>query len=714
MARFLSTKEPFIFHANSQQTCAISRLLYSYHAVLPCSLFCTHHDHDQNTDTSNVKQCGYATSVIEFDTCQSSSYQRRFLPEHNKSIKKSIHGRNKSLDREHRAYNVKRCGKIMTSLLHKTYWNMKDRQLIGNSDTGLVANSAPPRGFLQTSDLINLEKVFYPLRKRWSDDPKMRHNFSNLNRKVQEKGNADGHISKQIFYQKMRQKYQDPNDNEAAALAQCFPNPKQIFEDVAHPILEAKGLCVPHLVVTGHLRQVYWKAALTLSSTQTIVATHSDKEIAIDNVYMRACNQLEKLGWMRRGEDDKWQPMTSERVVSMLETLAKYIESSFVPSKGRGFKIILSQAEDGKVLKSNSTLDKLGCKSTHFSNTHHQNHIDCDTNRKDVMSSPIHEDKNCKWKDEDKTINCQFYTADDSYETLNISKSGTGCNHLCMSKVQEQHSTDSLEVSKEEKVKAKWVCTVHVGWPFPFTVRVRGVSLPGAQMLGYMEVARKLKSQGLLTRCNSALSPQVLGRLMLLDLQAHWEKSLNYKLTDTLRQKFAADAELFCDASISGFGAYLVLQDSGKVSWLCETWQDHDNSFLDIVYSKRWMFDSTLAEFYATVTSVYSWKKKLRGKRLLCFTDSQTTVGLINSFMANPVKEEYCFNTLDQLVKSLQTTCLSYSITLQAVWINRERNTLADLLSKKNTTMFCNTFQRAALLKTKAKKLNIPWSQYIK
>ena len=79
--------------------------------------------------------------------------------------------------------------------------------------------------------------------------------------------------------------------------------------------------------------------------------------------------------------------------------------------------------------------------------------------------------------------------------------------------------------------------------------------------------------------------------------------------------------------------------------------------------------------------------------------------------MEKPVKEEHCINALDLLVTSLQTTCLTYSIKLQAVWLGREQNALADLLSRKETIAFCSTVPQAACNKTRAKKLSIPWSK---
>ena len=66
-----------------------------------------------------------------------------------------------------------------------------------------------------------------------------------------------------------------------------------MFEGVVHSLMEAKGQVVPEPEVTSHLKQVYWKACLTLPGSQSLFATHPERDIAVQNVYLRACEQLE-------------------------------------------------------------------------------------------------------------------------------------------------------------------------------------------------------------------------------------------------------------------------------------------------------------------------------------------------------------------------------------------------------------------------------------
>ena len=209
---------------------------------------------------------------------------------------------------------------------------------------------------------------------------------------------------------------------------------------------------------------------------------------------------------MCREKEDKWQPMTCERVILMLETLAKYIESSFIVSKGRGFKIILNQAKDGIPLQhDNQVITKVN-ESQNFENDItgvHSNKTPfqscCDNLVKDRsvwkkhenscsphnLKNKMHEHKNtnsCEGGDPSIINSSQVTTDSNAYANQSGPKR----------KVQSFQETTDVPASIE-KPKTQWECTVHVGWPFPFTVCAQGISLPGAQMLGFMEVARKLK-----------------------------------------------------------------------------------------------------------------------------------------------------------------------------------------------------------------------------
>ncbi|RUS76445.1 hypothetical protein EGW08_015786, partial [Elysia chlorotica] len=688
----------FMNRLRCQQLSTLRRIFCPDYVIPSCALFYACPEITSNFGKEKQFKCTFST--LELHRCQGHSDEQNLNPKLKRSATKCKVLKKKRQARDNQALNVKRCGKVMTSMLHKTYWNMKDRKLV---DVGDFSHCA--RGYLQTADLMNLEKTFYPSRKNLSKERDKNNTISILEEEEEQSKTLSG---KERFFQQMYIKYEDPNFKEATILAQCYPDPEQIFEEVVLPLMEARGLPLPKPVVTGHLREVYWKAYLTLPGTSGLIATHRDRDTAVRNVYLRACEQLEKLGLMWREKEDKWHPMASEKVVSMLETLAKYIESSLTASKGRGFKIILNQAEkNSKSLRSDNQAATQVNACENFKNKTSRLH--CWTPFDNCCENLV---KNRSVWEKGK-LPCSVYKLENKVQKHEEQNTFDGGNpsiadssHVSTGPVETMQCfpdpTDLTDAPEESRIG--WICTVHVGWPFPFTVRAQGVSLPGAQMLGFMEVAKRLKAQGLLTSCNSGLSPQVLGRLMVLDLQAHWEKSLNVSLEQILQQKVEADAELFCDASITGFGAYLVLKDVGKVRWLCESWKEHDSVFLNLVYPRKWMFESTLAELYTTVTSVYSWKKKLRGKTLLCFTDNQTVVGLINTYMENPVGESYCLNTLDRLVSYLQATCVTYTITLQAVWVDRERNNLADLLSRKKSAAFCDTVPEAAVNKTKAKR----------
>ncbi|GFO23224.1 hypothetical protein PoB_004972900 [Plakobranchus ocellatus] len=635
--------------------------------ALYCSLRKNEEDHSSNEQPSNSKShLALNSSHNQFrrNNQHFEIYSTAFKEKASKYVNRAVG----------KPVNIRRCGKVMRSMLHRTYWNMKERELVCSSKASPMenVNTICEDSIAQHSrviDFVSLEETFYPtkvkLSKGWRNEGG--HSTPFVTKSADKILN-----SKELFFHKMYLKYQDPSAKTTTYLTNRFPNPAQLYKDVVGPLMEAEGCDLPEPVLTSHLRQVYWKACLSLPWCPIITASHPERNSAVQGVFLRACEQLERLGLLWLDKDRQWQPMSCDKVVAMLELLNKYIDSSFVAPKGRGFKIILKQAKQIKDEELAVTDQNQSCDA----------HRTCE---------------NCN------VFNAKLSTTSD-LPTSN-------------SRIKESRTLGQVDCQtciNLRPLKAKWKCTVHVGWPFPFTVHAHSISLPGAQLLGYMKVVGKLKTLGLLSSCNSVLSPQVLARLMRMDLQSHWEKSIGSALDHTLQQKFAADAELFCDASFTGFGAYVVFKDSEKVRWLCESWEEHDKTFQGIIYPRQWMFESTLAELYTTVTSIYSWKKRLRGKRLLCFSDSQATVGLINSYMEKPGKEEVCLcvNALDRLVASLQATCCTYSITLQAVWLDRNKNTLADKLSRRDTETFKNSMSHAACKKSRAKKLSIPWAQY--
>ena len=200
--------------------------------------------------------------------------------------------------------------------------------------------------------------------------------------------------------------------------------------------------------------------------------------------------------------ENQWQPMTCEKVVSMLETLAKYIDSSFAASKGRGFKIILDQAKNN-VQCDNFSVTPKSKEHTEYKNTITELHTEihfqsCPENltRGDGISKKVEMtcSESMKVSKHVKKILCDtdsdFFSYGGSFQNSNNSSVH---NDQFTSKQQMQCFQNSTETPHISAPRAQWMCTVHVGWPFPFTVQTQSISLPGAQMLGYMEVASKLK-----------------------------------------------------------------------------------------------------------------------------------------------------------------------------------------------------------------------------
>lgn len=75
------------------------------------------------------------------------------------------------------------------------------------------------------------------------------------------------------------------------------------------------------------------------------------------------------------------------------------------------------------------------------------------------------------------------------------------------------------------------------------------------------------KILGLLTLCNSRIAHNRIEQIMLTQAHKHWEKSFQFLFGKAGNVNFDADAEIFSDASVKGFGAYLVLRDEQKVKF---------------------------------------------------------------------------------------------------------------------------------------------------
>lgn len=181
-------------------------------------------------------------------------------------------------------------------------------------------------------------------------------------------------------------------------------------------------------------------------------------------------------------------PMTSDKVMVMLEKLSKYGESSLGCSRGRGFKIILEQIKVKDCDREKVSYDQAGCISK--ANTAAQ-----DAENKLFGSYS---------QDKADAILCQ-----EGSDFVQESKDVRSCEATAVCN-NSTDVTSQTAVENNENIRIpnsgvrhtsrpRWLCTIHVGWPFPFVVHAEGLSLPAAQIMGYMSVVYKLKASTLAT-----------------------------------------------------------------------------------------------------------------------------------------------------------------------------------------------------------------------
>lgn len=74
-----------------------------------------------------------------------------------------------------------------------------------------------------------------------------------------------------------------------------YPEPVKLFFDVMKPLIEADPSLTSHLVVSRHLKNIYWKAQLQFKWQNTICVTgvNSDRDLAIEHAFLLACVQLQ-------------------------------------------------------------------------------------------------------------------------------------------------------------------------------------------------------------------------------------------------------------------------------------------------------------------------------------------------------------------------------------------------------------------------------------
>ena len=173
------------------------------------SVFFAYPDLTSNFGKERQLKCTFSTLIQ--DSSQPQSNQKNLTSKLGRSTARSKQSNRKRQTTENQAVNVKRCGVVMTSMLHKTYWNMKDRKLIDVADYACFTRSF--RGSLQTTDLMNLEKTFYPIKKKFSKHLR-KYDIASTSKEKERQNNMFSCGTKERFFQQMYIKYQDPNVRE--------------------------------------------------------------------------------------------------------------------------------------------------------------------------------------------------------------------------------------------------------------------------------------------------------------------------------------------------------------------------------------------------------------------------------------------------------------------------------------------------------------------
>ncbi|XP_046574026.1 uncharacterized protein LOC124282098 [Haliotis rubra] len=166
-------------------------------------------------------------------------------------------------------------------------------------------------------------------------------------------------------------------------------------------------------------------------------------------------------------------------------------------------------------------------------------------------------------------------------------------------------------------------------------------------------------------------------------------------------QDFDPHYQIYVDASLIGFGAYLLTKTDNKVRWMSESWTDHFNAALP--WGDRKHFDSSFYEFYALLTACYTWKHKFVDKRVLCWTDNLQAATVVNCQLTGlPLILQPQYGKLFQMMANM---CQKYNICLKASHIYRVDNVAADFLSKVQIDKFKKVFPEAEIKSKKTKKL---------
>ncbi|KAH9518979.1 hypothetical protein Btru_008829 [Bulinus truncatus] len=459
---------------------------------------------------------------------------------------------------------------------------------------------------------------------------------------------------KELFFHNFVLRYQQPSDQEAMKLLDQFPEPLKLFTDVVQSLAEGDPTIQPCLIVTSYLKNNFWKANLTFTfeHKMTVTGIHQEKTVAIKRAFLLMCSQLQVFGLIYKNDNGQWVPMTCDKVLLMLETLSKYGSACFGESKGRGFKIILEQT---KMKDETESQEK-------------------EQNKSDISQTTL----NIYHKSEENNFHPSYRSTIDS----NLKQSSKILLH------NDQVLSPVMKWSWKAQNKPFWKCTIHVGWPFPFSVIASALSLPTSQILGYTIACMKLKKLHLLKADNAQINVMGLESLVLMTTQKYWLYYNSIATDENMIRKFNADAVLYSDASSKGFGAYLLSHNSKHVNWLSEEWDEKNHRNIQNQISENITYlSTTLGELYSLVIAINSWKHKLKGRRLLCYGDNKGVVCIVNTFGSSQTDSEYICS-LGQLVHILQSACLHYNIKLHMCWISREENWLADSLSRQDFETF--------------------------
>ncbi|KAK6175629.1 hypothetical protein SNE40_014045 [Patella caerulea] len=260
---------------------------------------------------------------------------------------------------------------------------------------------------------------------------------------------------------------------------------------------------------------------------------------------------------------------------------------------------------------------------------------------------------------------------------------------------QSQYNFNLSTTKVKEEDLPVWQSELRVPWPYSFSVTTSGSSLHSTQYMTCLLTSMRLKTIGLLNKRNGLAMekiPKISRKFQL--------SSLSQKKPVT-REEFSPHFEIYVDASQSGFGAYLLTKEEGKINWISEPWSKHF-PHIDLK-QKGARINNTFYEYYALVSACYTWKHKFVDKRVLCWSDNMSAVQYTNEGPRCCDKNQ--LQTYGKLYMIMIQMCAKYNIRLKALHVRRMENHAADLLSKLNVGEFKKFVPDAKLMPKKTKKL---------